>query len=103
MWFAAVLALGVQAYPFTITDDVYGPDPVVRLKVLVRVLVFKFLFSSYYYYYYLKVQSASLTLNDDIIRLQKNLQTGENMSVCYTSGGGVEELYLGSNLRKVSS
>ena len=43
MWFAAVLALGVQAYPFTITDDVYGPDPVVRLKVLVRVLVSKFL------------------------------------------------------------
>ena len=45
----------------------------------------------------------SLTLNGDMIRLQKNLQTGENMSVCYSSGGGVEELYLGSNLRKVSS
>lgn len=45
---------------FAVLDDTYGPEPVVKLKVLC------------------------------------NLLTGENASVTYTSGGGVEELFLAS-------
>ena len=46
------------AASFTVSDDSYGPDPVVKLKVL------------------------------------RNVETGENVSITYTSGGGVEELFL---------
>ena len=85
--------LTAQAYPFTIVDDVYGPDPVVHLKVLVRLIHVNCLDC---------LVSCTLNLDGAIRHTQKNLRTGENMSVCYSSGGGVEELYLGSNLRKVS-